>query len=202
MFRSWKQILGFALVVVMYGCTHENSGLGDQHFNEGEYNEAVEEYTKVLNIKPRAIEVLYNRGRAYQELNQEENAIADFEKVLKLNPDHVQAHLSMGNIEFKNGDYENALFQFNKVVKKFNQNSDAVMYRGKANFRLGNVNEALTDYGDAIRLNPDNGQAYLYRGIIYVQTKRKKSGCADFIKAQSLKVPDAETALRKYCGKK
>ena len=76
------------------------------------------------------------------------------------------------------------------------------MYRGKANFRLGKVSEALSDYGDAIRLDPENGQAYLYRGIIYVQTKRKKSGCEDFRKAQSLKVPDADLALKKYCGKK
>ena len=202
MLKSWKRTLGFALIVVAFSCTHEKSTLGEQYFNDGEYEKAIEEYTKVIKIKPRSIEVIYNRGRAFQELDREAEAIADFEQVLKLNPDHVQARLSLGNIDFKLGDYERAYYQFNKVVEKFNQNSDAFMYRGKASFRLGNVSEALSDYGDAIRLNPQNGQAYLYRGIIYVQTKRKKSGCADFIKAQSLEVPDAETALRKYCGKK
>jgi tetratricopeptide (TPR) repeat protein len=88
------------------------------------------------------------------------------------------------------------------VVKKFNQNSDAFMYRGKANYKLGKVREALSDYEDAIRLNPDNGQAYLYRGILYVQTKRKKSACADFQKAKGLRVADADAAITKYCKKK
>ena len=202
MLRSWQQIIGFAIIIMAFSCTHEKSGLGEQYFNDGEYEKAIEAYTEVIKIKPRAIEEIYNRGRAYQELAMEAEAIADFEQVLKLNPDHVQARLSLGNIDFQNGDYENAYYQFNKIVEKFNQNSDALMYRGKANFRLGKVNEALNDYGDAIRLNPQNGRAYLYRGIIYVQTKRKKSGCADFLKAQSLDVPDAETALKKYCGKK
>ena len=91
----------------------------------------------MLAIKPRTIEVIYNRGRAYQELGDEINATVDFEKVLKLNPDHVQGHLSLGNIDYNNGDYEGAYYQYNSVVKKYRQNSEGLMYRGLASFKLG-----------------------------------------------------------------
>ena len=115
--RNWPQILGFAFLFVVVGCTHEKSSLGEQYFIDGEYEKAIEEYTKVIKIKPRAIEEIYNRGRAYQELGQEQNAIDDFKRVLELNPDHVQAHLSLGNIDFQKNDFEKAFYQFNKVVE-------------------------------------------------------------------------------------
>ena len=75
---------GLAILLTVVGllssCTREKSNLGDQYFQNGEYQQAIEEYSKVLAIKPRIIEVIYNRGRAYQELGDEINATVDFEK--------------------------------------------------------------------------------------------------------------------------
>ena len=189
----------FTVVVVVYGCTRERSELGEEYFKNGQYQEAVDEYSRILAIKPRSLEVLYNRGRAYQELGDIIKATIDFEKVLKLNNDHVQAHLSLGNIDFLNEDYEGAYYQFNAVVKKYKQNSDGLMYRGKANFKLGKIREAQLDYDAAIRVNSQNGYAFLYRGALKVNRKRVKSACADFSKADALGVPDATEALDKYC---
>jgi len=50
---------------VFFGCTRKQSNLGEQFFNQGEYQQAIKEYNRVLAIKPRDVEVMYNRGRAY-----------------------------------------------------------------------------------------------------------------------------------------
>lgn len=198
--RSLLRLAAFIAVVgIFFGCTRKKSDLGEKYFQEGHYQLAIDEYTKILDIRPRSLGVLYNRGRSFQELGEENKAILDFEKVLKLDNDHVQAHLSLGNIDFQNEDYEGAYYQFNLIVKKFSQNSDGLMFRGKANFKLGNIRGALQDYNASIRVNSQNGNAYLYRGALNINRKRLRSACADFRKANTLGVDEASEAIDKYC---
>jgi tetratricopeptide (TPR) repeat protein len=189
-----------ALMSILFACASDKSDEGDRFFESGDYQEAVDAYTLYLNIKPRNIKTLYNRGRAHEELGEHDLAMADYEKVLKLDDDHIKARLSIGNIHFRNEDYEKAYYQFDLVVTKHRQSDVALMYRGKANQKLGKLRDALLDYNEAILINSSNGQVYLYRGILKVHNKRRKSACQDFKKAKSLGIAEATTALEKYCS--
>ena len=66
-----SKLVGLAVLITVVGilgsCTRNKSNQGDQYFQNGEYQQAIEEYNKVLGIRPRTIEVIYNLGRAYQE---------------------------------------------------------------------------------------------------------------------------------------
>ena len=97
-----------ALVSILFSCASDSTDKGDLLFEAGNYQEAVDAYTEYLDIKPRNIKTLYNRGRAFEELGQFDPALEDYEKVLKLDPDHSRAHLSIGNIYFRNEDYQQA----------------------------------------------------------------------------------------------
>ena len=63
-------VILLAATVLLVGCGRKKSDLGEDYFEQGDYKNAIVEYNKVLAIKPRNIEILYNRGRAYQEISK------------------------------------------------------------------------------------------------------------------------------------
>lgn len=192
----------FLIISVFFGmisCSGKKTIEGDRHYEQGEYNKALDAYNKYLKVYPRNKKTLYNRARTYEQLGNIENAKKDLDKLLELDPKHLMGRITLGELEFKVADYKRAFYEFDLAVTNHKQNSSAYAYRAKANQKLGKIRKALADYGTAIQLDPKNGMAYLYRGTLYVSQKKSSSACNDFRKARDLKVIEAERALSKYC---
>ncbi len=187
------------LSIVLFSCTGKKSIEGDQYYENGQYEQALESYSKFLKIYPRNLKTLYNRAMTYQQLGREEEAIADFTKLLKLSPRHLEARIALGELKFARADYEGAYYEFDQAVNVRKNSSLAHLYRAKALQMLGEFRKAKKDYGIAIRLDANNGVAYFYRGTLEISQKKKKAACNDFRKAQTLGVKEAEQALAKYC---
>lgn len=58
---------------------------GLQKSEAGDYKGAIEEFDKAIKREPNKSSLFYNRGRAYQSLNDFKTAIADFKQALKIN---------------------------------------------------------------------------------------------------------------------
>ena len=91
-------LIVLTLCTFLVSCNDDVTRKGDQFYNEGQYKEAVDAYSEYLKTNPKDVKSLYNRGRAYEELNQMEKAEADFSAVLDLAPNNLSANLSMGKI--------------------------------------------------------------------------------------------------------
>jgi tetratricopeptide (TPR) repeat protein len=61
--------------------------LGNIAIEEGEYQEAVEAYTKAIGIEPEEANYYHWRASAFYDLGEYERAISDFEQVLELTDD-------------------------------------------------------------------------------------------------------------------
>jgi len=72
-----------------------NKGL--EHFNNGEYEKAIEFFDEAIRLEPSDPVARYNRGLAYQELRQPDKAIADHNEAIRLNPNFALAYLERGN---------------------------------------------------------------------------------------------------------
>mgnify|MGYP001254312270 CR=1 FL=1 len=82
-----KKLIGLIwvlMMVVFSACNSDVTREADVLFKDGKYNEAIESYTEYLSTKPKDIKSLYNRGRAYEEVGQLEEAREDFEAVLAM----------------------------------------------------------------------------------------------------------------------
>ena len=62
----------------------------------GEYEKAIEDYNKAIELDPNLAGVYYNRGNAYFYLKQYEKAIEDFDKAIELNPNNAYAYNNRG----------------------------------------------------------------------------------------------------------
>ena len=61
---------------------------GNALYNQGNYTEAIEKYTSIINNGSESAELYYNLGNAYYKINDIANSIFYFEKSLLLDPNN------------------------------------------------------------------------------------------------------------------
>jgi tetratricopeptide (TPR) repeat protein len=69
---------------------------GAAYFKKGEYDKAIADETKAIEIDPKFAEAYVNRGIAYLAKGEHDKAIADFTKAIQLKPDLAEAYYNRG----------------------------------------------------------------------------------------------------------
>ena len=172
---------------------------GDEAFKKGYYPAAIADYTESLKTNPNDLDLLFGRGRAYQELNNFKEAQLDFEDALYQEPNNFQVLLSLAKIQLDQKSYASALLYATKAEQISGAPAMASLLKGRALHYLGMPEEALKAYGNAIQLDRDFGEAYLSRGLLKVALKREKQACEDFKLATALEYPGGKESVQKYC---
>jgi len=194
-----KVILVPVIAGTLFSCSEQKSNPADRHFENGEYELAVQEYSSSLKTKPTDVNMIYNRGRSFQEMGKLAEAQADFEKALDLEPSNFQALLSLASIQLEQKSYASALLYATKAEEIPGAPAMASFLKARALHQLGMPEDALKAYGNAIQIDKDFGQAYLNRGLLKVALERNKQACDDFRLAMALEYPGAEESFEKYC---
>ncbi len=70
---------------------------GNALYNQGNYAEAIEKYTSIINNGSESAELYYNLGNAYYKINDIANSIFYFEKSLLLDPNNNE---TINNLSF------------------------------------------------------------------------------------------------------
>lgn len=77
-----------------------------QMVEEDKFDEAVEGFTKLIDLHPVVIASYIQRGRAHWEMNRWHKAREDFEKALLHDPESADAKWTMGLMEMQLGNFE------------------------------------------------------------------------------------------------
>ncbi len=88
-------------------------------FKQKKYQEAIEEYTKVLEFDPQNKKfnsiILANRALCYQKLNKNTEALRDSNQSVKLNPNYARGYIKRGNVYMELKMYDDAKADFQKA---------------------------------------------------------------------------------------
>jgi tetratricopeptide (TPR) repeat protein len=112
----------------------------NSHMTKGNLDNAIQDYSRAIQLNPDYAEAYNNRGMAYVMKSNNQDAIADFKKVLKLSSDstlYQQAKQQLDQLENKEGI---------KKLAKINLD-----FKGK--YRIGNYSKANLEYMDLMGLN-------------------------------------------------
>ncbi len=194
-----KHLAILFILVATIGCNNEESINGDDLYDDGKYQEAIEAYTAYLATHPDHKKSIYNRGRSYEEIGQRNKAIQDYEQLLKIDPKYINAYLSLAKVSYNNKDYNKVLVYTGDAIDLNENSAQAHFLAGRAEHQLGYFDQALESYNNAITINRDFGEAYLYRGAVKVGQEKLRSACEDFKFAKSLNIPEADKAIKDYC---
>ena len=156
-----------AVLLLFTSCASENKKFADKYYKQGlvfyksmEYDRAVDDFTKALEINPKDREnhkVYYMRGRSHFKNRQYDPAINDFNKALEICP------------------------ASDKETKFLILES-----RGNSFHSLNKNDDALKDFSDAIALNPlHKNIKYVYnnRGWVWHNKADYQKASKDFYAA-------------------
>jgi tetratricopeptide (TPR) repeat protein len=196
-----RYFFSLCLAAVLISCSSSPElNAGDEAFAKGDYPTAIQGYSEALKNKPSDGDLLFGRGRAYQEVGKYVEAQADFEAALNLDTKNFQILLSLATVQLDQKSYASALLYAAKAEEIPGAPAMASFLKGRALHQLGMPEDALKAYGNAIQLDGNFGQAYLSRGLLKIALDRSKEACEDLRRAKALNYPGAEDSLKKYCS--
>jgi len=91
--------------------------LGNEHYEKGDFDSAIANYDKAIDLDPTYEKAYYNRGLAYACKEDYDRAISDINRVIELKPDFAEAYYILGlAYEYKNMP-DNAIEAYNRALK-------------------------------------------------------------------------------------
>jgi len=131
------------------------SDRGDDYLNSGNYDLAIAEYTRAIELDSSLAYLYYNRGLAYEQKGDYRSAILDFSQVIQMNPGEGEAYFERGFNYALNGDYELSVNDFTQAIELNPQDAYAYNNRGFSYENLGQVDEAIRDFEKVLELTSD-----------------------------------------------
>jgi len=148
-----------------------------------EFERAIEDFSKAIELDPNDAEAYYNRGLAYAKLGKYEQAIKDYDKAIELNPALADAYYNRGVAYVKLNKHEQAIEDFSKAIELNPALAEAYYNRGLTYAKLNQYEQAIKDYDKAIELNPTLAEAYANIGIAYLKIRRYEEAARDLKRA-------------------
>lgn len=91
--------------------------MGWSYYNMGDYQKAVESYSKAVGANPSYARAWYSMGLAYEKLGKTKEAVQSYEKAVTAVPGYIDAWFNMGMALVKAKDKPAAIKAFEKVIE-------------------------------------------------------------------------------------
>jgi tetratricopeptide (TPR) repeat protein len=167
--------------------------------NKGNFQDAINNYTKAIEINPDYAEAYNNRGNTYLQLGSYDLALNDYLNAIRLKPDYTEAYYDCGNLYSSQGLYDKAITNYSKAIELEPDHFKAFNNRGFAYFKQELLDKSIEDYTKAVELNPDYARAFVNRGNAYYKKGLNDNACQDFKKAEELGASEGKKNQDIFC---
>jgi|GEM_PF-785282 len=187
--------------------------LGLMHFEIKDFDKSLEANTKAIEIfeknmmndeysKIGLASAYNNRGIAYHEKGDLNEAIQDCNKAIKIHlmcqeqsrdfEGLARAYYNRASSNFKNRDVDKAIQDYNNAIEINPRYAAAYNKRGLRYNDKGDLDKAIQDYSVAIEINPRFTDAYNNRGSAYFSKRDLEKAVQDFNTAIEINPKDAQ----------
>ena len=142
---------------------------GFEQVEKDQFDQAIAEFNKDIELNPRDALAYSNRGAAFLEKGQHDRAITDLNKAIELNPRLAIAYSNRGFVHIKKRQYAHAIADCNKALEINPRLAEAYFNRGVAYFNMKDFEKAWKDLHktQSLGLKVDPG---------FLESLRKASG--------------------------
>lgn len=170
--------------------------LGQFYEDNGKIEEAIDAYTKQLEIAPSGYYYVA-RGILHFDTGSNDDSIADYQAALECGDNEAYANYNMGRVYMATGKLDEAKLLFEKAIETADSPTE-IFYRylAKCLCRMGQWEEAVKTLRLQIRRRIRPTLAYFYLGQIYRGQLKKK----DALKAFNMGLKKEDYALRNFVG--
>lgn len=179
---------------------------GVAYFEMGDFDRAVADFQKALDLKPTDTTYLNNLASALDKRAEKSGSDADRRAALatygKLNT--PEAIIARANLQLQLKQWDGAIAEYTKLLATNPSKQEVVVgvYNNRAYCALQKTPPdfaaAIADYTKVIGLTPSDPAPYKVRGLAYLEQKNFASGIADlekFVTLSPTKDPDVVLSL-------
>lgn len=156
---------------------------GISNSNNHQYDKAIINFNKAIEINPRYANAYNDRGATYIKKGHNDLAIKDFNKAIEINPKHDNAYVNRGSAYDNEGEYDLAISDYNKSLELNPRNAGGFFNRGLAYAFKKKYDLAIIDFDKTIELDSRHAKAYYSRGLAYAYKGKYSLSINDFNKA-------------------
>lgn len=130
---------------------------------EKDYQGAIEDYTKAIELNPQFVEAYIKRGATLFKMGDARGGLKDCSEALRLNPDSSEAYYYQGRARYRLGYTQAAIDAYTAAIAKEADLAQAYYHRGLANNDLKELTNAAEDLQKAAQLFNEQGDRTGYR---------------------------------------
>jgi tetratricopeptide (TPR) repeat protein len=147
------------MILIFSGCAtnFEKSSktlnaMGYEYHKKGQYDKAIVEYNKALELNSQNFEAYVNRGNAYEAMGANEDAITDYNRAIEINPNYGGAYMNKGVVYARMGQYDQAISNISKGIDIEPKNGEMYFNRAVTYFHNNEYDKAWDDVNKAQNL--------------------------------------------------
>jgi tetratricopeptide (TPR) repeat protein len=160
---------------------------GFTHFSKSQYDLALADFNKAIELDPASLVAYHNRGVVYFDLGRLPPAIADFTKAIDLGLTGKGSYHLRGVALGKQGQYDLAIEDLNKALEIDPKDASIYTNRGILYLLKGHFKQTISDLTKAIELGPkDPALYYFHLGFVFHKTGDTESAGQNFSKAKEV----------------
>ncbi len=168
---------------------HFNRGI--EWRNEAEYEKALAEFNKAIDLDPKMSDAYYERGTIFMSLRTDpEKAISDLTKAIDLDQRNYNAFFNRAVLFEDKKDFDKAIDDLTKYIqlnpREMYESASGFIERGKCYVAKNSLKEAISDFTKAINAFPKDKKAYVERAIAYDKAGDREKADADRKIAETL----------------
>ncbi|HLP22341.1 MAG TPA: tetratricopeptide repeat protein [Chitinophagales bacterium] len=160
---------------------------GVAYKNLEQYDKAIADYNRALELKPGYADAYHNRARVWERKGEFDKAIEDYSRAIELNPGDAEYYNGRGVTSDSKGKFQDAIADYLKAIELDPTYLDAYNNLGVAYHNLKQYDKALDCYNIVINLDATYPLPYLNRGATYEDLGRFDIANADYNKALQLR---------------
>ncbi len=154
--------------------------LGNNASDSQKYEDAIDLYTKAIQLDNNFYQAYNNRGVAYYELSEYPKAIDDYNMALEINPNFAEVYNNRGNAYNELSEYPKAIDDYNMALEINPNYAEAYNNRGVVFYDLTEHQKAIDDFNMAIKINPNYAEAYNNRGVAFYDLTEYQKAIDDY----------------------
>lgn len=140
---------------------------GNQMEDQGNFEEALENYRKAIQVNPDYPRAYLNIGNAFLALDLTEEAMTNYQKSIALDPNYAFAHYNLGNAYQKIEHLEDAVSCYHRALSCNKDFPEALVAIGTTYEKLNQTEQAILQYETALKINPYLLEASVLLGDAY-----------------------------------